>query len=276
VTTTGNTLSIQDNNALTSVAALASLTKLDTIDIGGNRMLTSLTGLGGVRDVGTLRIVSNQRLADLAALALTSVSTVDIRSNMVLQNIEGLAAITTVYDLEISDNAALRNVEGLRNLTSATNTLNIMGPINTLAGLRKLAIVNSLNIGSTRLTSLAGLGPFTFYSGGTLSIDSNMQLTTLADLAIANAPALSSLYITNNATLQDLTGLESVTAADRLTISMNNRLANLRGLSALEQLGNFDALNNPRLPACEIRALFMRANGQMLYELGNNNAAICQ
>jgi len=38
---------------------------------------------------------------------------------------------------------------------------------------------------------------------------------------------------------------------------------------------NFDALNNPRLPACEVRALFARANGQMLYETGNNNAAIC-
>ena len=153
--------------------------------------------------------------------------------------------------------------------------MTIMGPITTLAGLRKLATISVLNIGSTRLTSLAGLGPVVFYGGGALSLDGNLQLTTLADLATVKAPALNSLSITGNTTLQDLTGLESVTVADYLTISSNNRLATLRGLSSLGQLGTFTALYNSRLPACEVRALFARANGQTLYELGNNDASIC-
>jgi len=274
VTSIGGTLAVSMNDALTSFAALASLRTLGGIDISGNRLLTNLTGLGGVREIADLKIVSNGRLADLGALALTSVDNVEIRSNPMLQNIEGLAGVTSVLDVLIEDDAALRNVEGLRGVTTA-RTITINNPITTLAGLRKLASINTLNLSSTRLTSLAGLGPVVFELAGVLNLDSNVQLTTLADLAKATARALRGVSITGNSVLQDLSGLESVAEIENFGIGMNQRLASLRGLENLMQLGNFDALNNPRLPACEVRALFARANGQMLYESGNNNAAIC-
>jgi hypothetical protein len=52
-------------------------------------------------------------------------------------------------------------------------------------------------------------------------------------------------------------------------------LATIAALASLQQLNGLDVENNPQLPACQVRALFSSANGQVLYQTGNNNAATC-
>jgi Leucine-rich repeat (LRR) protein len=191
----------------------------------------------------------------------------------------------------------LDSVEGLRNLERA-QAVTIVGPITTLAGLRKLTSVTSLGLQATRLTSLEGLGPVVFEAGGSLGVFQNPLLKSLAAFG-GQATKLDVLTISDNAQLQDLAGLESLqnvgssiqltgnrvltsmhglenlTNVQSLDIEQNAQLTTLSALGSVTRLYSLAASGNPRLPTCEVRALFRRAGGQDLYVSGNNNAATC-
>jgi hypothetical protein len=113
-----------------------------------------------------------------------------------------------------------------------------------------------------------------FDTGGTLIVHQNPLLTSFAGLA-GSAMMLASLTISDNAQLQDLAGLENLTSVDNLDIEQNDQLTTLGALGAVTRLSYLTAARNPRLPTCEVRALFRRAGGQELVVTGNNNTATC-
>ncbi len=175
--------------------------------------------------------------------------------------------------------------------------MTIVGPITTLAGLRRLTSVTALVLQGTRLTTLQGLGPVVFEVDGALVLHQNPSIVTLADFA-GQAAALGNLTISENAQLHDLAGLESVRTISGFQLTNNRALTSLHGLESLSEVYSLDieqnrqlttvaalgslttlwsltAVGNDRLPTCEIRALFRRTGGQYVHVEGNDSAATC-
>jgi len=81
--------------------------------------------------------------------------------------------------------------------------------------------------------------------------------------------------LTGNVVLTSMHGLENLTSVDNLDIEQNAQLTTLGALGAVTRLSYLTAARNPKLPTCEVRALFRRAGGQELVVTGNNNTATC-
>jgi hypothetical protein len=84
-----------------------------------------------------------------------------------------------------------------------------------------------------------------------------------------------SVYLYSNAGLRSLHGLEALVEVGDISIREHPLLASVMALGSLTQLGIFDVEDNPRLPTCQVRAVFTTARGQQLYALGNDDAAAC-
>ena len=142
-----------------------------------------------------------------------------------------------------------------------------------LTGLENVKAVSIVSITyNDRLASLQGLA-------GLIAVDfvGLAQNPLLQDLTgLEGVKTLGyGLDVYDNDGLRSLHGLENLTGVPDFRLRENSRLMSLAALSSFMQLTSFDAENNPLLPACEVSALFARANGMLLYNTGNNQAAIC-
>jgi hypothetical protein len=124
----GGSLFVFDNDALSAVAGLPSLTSLgDGLYIEGNDALTDLSGLSNLTSVGgTLDIENNDVLPNLRGLSgVGSVGgDVNIRDNIGLADTSDLASLTSVGGLlHIGYNDALADISGMFNACSVDGNL---------------------------------------------------------------------------------------------------------------------------------------------------------
>ncbi len=211
-------LTLDRNNALTSLAALENLRTIEgALFITSNPALRRLRGLDRLESIGRLSLQINASLHSIAALrSLQSArGGLIITFNPSLQSLSGLENIANMRSLTVSRNQTLTELTSFRNLQSLT-TLRIEDnpSLRTLAGLEAVTLVDgSINIaGNIALTDLRGL------SG----------LGAVTDL----------LFISRNASLSDLRGLEQLTdIGGSLRLRAQPGLSDLRGLDGLESIG---------------------------------------
>jgi hypothetical protein len=232
-------LSISDNDALTHLDGLSSLTSDMPIDIINNQALTNIDGLSSITQTTNIHIDNNDALTNIDGLSsITQASMITILNNDALTNIDGLSSITQTWGITINNNDALTNIDGLTSVTSAGDILignnNLLENIN---GLSSLATVQGyLEISNNNsLPNLDGLYP-------------------LKTIGIANYPfnVGEGLIISGNDVLTNIDGLSSLTSIEgRTGITGNYCLKTLDGLSSLTSVGDDVTItDNPSLIRC--------------------------
>lgn len=209
--------------------------------------ISNLDGLSEIITInGYLTIEYNPILANLDGLSKLSYVSKDIKisSNDLLTNVNGFQSLINISSnqyLQISSNDALLNLDGLSGLTSVDGRLMIsrnemLGNIDGLSSLTSVG--GGLSISDTSLTNLDALGALTSVSGSSLTISSNALLTDVSGLAsLENLD--TQLSIASNEILPHLDGLSNLVTVGGLEIFSNDALVNVNGLSSLTSIGEF-------------------------------------
>ena len=272
ITSIGTEIELYSNPVLTDITALSQITDVPgRLSVDANDALTTLFGLHNIKSVGNdLNISGNTALTTMSSLTVTSVGDdIRVEYNPLLTDLLGLQNVVTLGDelaisgndaltslqalsgftimngdLEISYNPLLTSLAGLENITTYADGLIILGnaSLSDLSLLSDLTeIGGTLRIGESPLiTDLKALENITTVGG--LYIDGNTALTTLSDLNLTSALAIT---IENNDLLTDLKGLENITTLEEsLAIIDNDGLTNLNDLAGLTGLGSLIIANN--------------------------------
>jgi len=255
-----NSLSIIENQALTEIDALSSVTTLQngSIAIYDNPQLTNLDGIANIVPEGNgnageldgnLEIYNNPLVTSLDVFDnITQVNfELDISEMPGLSNLNGLDNITGAGELVIGDNQNLTSLNGLSGLTEVTQNANIGGnsSLTNLSGLNNLVEVgNVFDIDDNdQLTSLSGLNSLTqvgtnlptFGSGGHLIIRNNQNLSSLNGLNALEDTG-GDFIIKDLDNLTDITALTSLTSVGgKLEVGNNDALTDLTGLHNLTE-----------------------------------------
>ena len=167
-------------------------------------------------------------------------------TNDEITNLSGLRHLRDVGEyMQISNNRALKNVDELINLQRVYTTINLVNNenlenIDGLVNVRSsfgLTLSNNTNL--QNIDGIRNLGGLTrIYIGGS---DQITDLRGLANIALVS----QELVITDNASLETLSGLENLTGVGELIrINNNPSLADCRAIGSLPVL----AENNPTTP----------------------------
>jgi len=226
----------------------------------------ALTAPGGLETARFFDLVfaDNDAMTTLVGLPPLDDSSFNLSSNDALTTLDGLKGKRT--SLTIAANAALESLDGLELEAPANVTID-----GNLA-LQDLSVLSGLGIASFRLSNTPKLEALPAISFGPygLEINDNAELTRIDALvstgaswvkvhdnpklsSLAGVPLTQQLRVENNASLVDLSGLESQTVLDELVIRHNVRLQNLRGLSGVTSVESFLIVSdNDVLPDCEV------------------------
>lgn len=250
-------LRVQSNSALVSIAGLSRLSSVKYAEFSNNNSLQTFDGLTSfeMADSTNLVIHSNASLSSLEGLAnlrrikelaleklpllphldeLSSLEAITDRLNLrdlpLLTSITSLSGLQAIDTLSLQRLPRLSSLEGFHNLNTVGNFIEIhkLDALSSLEGLRNLRVVTDVIILEelAALPSLAGLE----------------QLQQVNKLHIKNSPGL-----------QSLTGLQGLTEVGEDLIL--NNLSNLHSISALSNLtrSGFDIrlINLPQLVSLE-------------------------
>jgi hypothetical protein len=280
VTTVKGYLYLEKNGALQNLDGLASVASIAANSNIGNQaliikdhaVLTSIRGLRKLTRIpGKMYILNNMMLGNFAGLGKVTTINGDIiiDNNPALREVDSLSSLTTMdtgATLTVTNNHNLTRGCGLYNVLHTSNppsTFSGNGPGVTkdqiLAdGPCENSTAPKICNGDIALTSQADVNAFPTTRGcttitGMLSISGN-DITDLTPLS--GIDSLGSLYITNNANLENLHGLEEIKVIGHtcpcifpgLVLDNNGKLSNIDGLSGLtSSAGLVKITNNPVL-----------------------------
>jgi hypothetical protein len=216
LTIVGGGVTIANNGALEAVDLLTSVQTIgatangDSLVINDNPMLRDLSGLRELQGMlkGAVKIASNEELRTIDGM----------------QKVISLGEDGTGVSLNITGNELLHNITALANLQKVTGSvvINLNPSMKVLAGLQALS-----EIGCDM-------------HGDSLTIYSNIVLTSLIGFSGLTQPIDGAITIENNPGLYSLQGLNNIKAitgknknGNSLRIIMNDNLVNMSGLDGL-------------------------------------------
>ncbi len=217
-------------NSNANLSTLEGLTQLQSIGsglvLGSNVKLTTLDGMNALSSIGTdITIVSQQSLSDISAL----------------KNIVSIAGTLKIYS------SGLVDLSGLGELTSVGQDvdLNFNGELLSLAGVEKLSTIgrNLVLTRNRKLKSVAGLSAIDSIASG-IKVEDNDALTTLAGLG--SLTSVRDIVLEDNARLENLAGFENIVSANSVTISVNG-IDSYAGISALKTVDRITLSNNDQV-----------------------------
>lgn len=225
----------------------------DYFDIHSNN-LTSFEGLENLNYIGASLVIRyNDNLASLEGL--NNLSQINgaliLKVNPLLTSIKALNNANMQGSLHIEDNFSLENLDGLTNVQTLNNFKLHRNSIQTLAHLENLNYIAgnfaiSLNNPLTNLEGLGGLDSI----GGNIFIDWNNGLHNLDGLENLKS-AGGDIFIRSNFQLENITALGNLTLiggqdslAKSLSITGNNQLDNLDGLEGITALKRLTVKDN--------------------------------
>jgi protein phosphatase 1 regulatory subunit 7 len=236
---------IKNNPQLTSLEGLNNLKRIGGyLAIMYNNGLTNLNGLSSLALIQSaytfgLRIESNNALVSLEGLEnVQEVSYLDIISNPLLQNFQGLNGLKKVTQLFVfAENNALSSFQGLENLETVHNCAFNQGQFTSFEGLNALKNVNKLSLfDCNNLVSFEGLENIEVLLS--LEVESCDALESFNGLQ--NMKKISNLSITSNSSLATLTHFSGLTSFFKSPDVMNNNfhIGNNGALESLDGLQN--------------------------------------
>lgn len=238
LTSVGQSLLIDENDALTSISGLTNLNSLGrTLRIARNPKLTNLNGLANLNEAQQVLLYDNSGLTDIGGLAnLTSLTGVlSIYKNVALTNLDGLTNIIRVGgDLEISSNTELADISALANLTDIGGWL-LIDRNNLLTNIDALVNVTSVGplihmFSNPAMTNIDGLASLT--NVGRVAISDHAGLVNIDGLAnVTNVEMSIDVY--DNPALTNIDGLANVSSVGQLTIRENSSLMECSAVAPL-------------------------------------------
>ncbi|WP_457617045.1 hypothetical protein [Lutibacter sp.] len=209
--------------------------------------ITSMASLSALTSVSSsLRIRNNTALTNIDGLNnIKEAGNVLLEHNTALTNVDGLSSLTTTSGFYIIGNPVLSNLEGFSNLTAVGHlSIDENASLTTLNGLHNLTTLNeTLEISRTALTNIDALSNITTL-GYDLIITSNQFLTSLNGLSNLTSVG-ENIEISNNTILTNIDGLVGLTTVGGDMYVYNNpALTNVDGFSNLTQLGTLDIYVN--------------------------------
>ncbi len=255
---------------ITNLAGLSVITSIgEWLTIDHNDALTNLSGLDNLTSIGTdLMIESNNVLSSIGSLSnVNSIGGgIDIFANPALMSLGGLENITSINGFinigseSYGGNSSLTSLSGLDNVTSIGEYLMIKSnsSLTSLSGLDNLTYIGGIvQINENEnLTNLMGLENLTS-TGAQLIIDYNDMLTTLSGLDNLTTIA-GYLDISGNASLESVTALMNLKSIEgSLGIGGNISLTSLSGLDSIDA-GSINMLEinyNTSLTTCEVTSI---------------------
>lgn len=260
----GGELYISGNAALTSLAGLRALERVDHLHIRRNHNLGDLHGLDALDVVDHLTISKNAGLTNLAGLpSRLSPSLVEIADNDLLPSLDGLPLFVPgpgdPIHLVVEGNASLVDLSGLSACCSNQSATLILDS-------------------NDALSDLDGLEGFTRFE--TLRLHDNLGLSSLDGLDnVAQIGALELSYDhcapDSGASLLDLSEALSLVELDVLQIEWVDSLTSLAGLWAVPSLSKLLIRNNAALPWADVLALEAQTEPALLDICGGVGGPEC-
>ena len=234
-----------DNNAISDVSPLSSLTNLTSLNLSGNDIsdfspLSNLTNLTSLTLINTT--ISNlSPLSSLTSLTYLSLGGDDL-SNSDLSPLTSLTSLTSL-ELFVTKISDVSKLSSLINLTRLNLSYNSITDISVLSGLTNLT---SLDLWVNSITDISALSNLTNLTS--LSLGNN--ITDIS--ALSNLTNLTSLHLWDNS-ISDISALSNLTNLIYLSLNQNiitdiSALSNLTNLTSLElydnSISDISALSN--------------------------------
>ncbi|MCW5516160.1 leucine-rich repeat domain-containing protein [Muriicola sp. Z0-33] len=238
-----DTVTIIENNSLTSLEGIEKLTNLTSLTLDNNIGLASLEGLKNLPNLTSLTLDNNDSLASLEGLKnLPKLTSLTLERNSGLASLEGLERLNGLTSLTLERNSGLASLEGLERLNGLTTlTLERNYSVTSLDGIEKLTNLTSLTLDNNdSLASLEGIKKLTNLTS--LTLEGNSGLTSLD--GIEKLTSLNYLAILNNYKLHRLTGIEQLSSLSELTVTSVNGINNLKSLNDIKSLNTLALKNN--------------------------------
>ena len=271
-----------DNNAISGVSPLSSLTNLTWLNLSGND-ISDLSPLSNLTNLTSLTLINNT-ISNLSPLTnLTSLTFLDLAGNNLSDsNLSPLTGLTSLTELGLSYNiisdltplsglinltdlslrgnsiSDLSSLSGLINLTELGLSYNIISDLTPLSGLinlRSLFLVNNIISDLIPLSSLTNLRGQLWLGGNNIS-----DLTPLSGLI-----DLWNLGLGDNS-ISDISPLSNLTNQSWLDLSRNS----ISDISALSNLTNLTGLHLDYNSISDISALSNLTNLTYLDLDGNS------
>jgi hypothetical protein len=238
-------LVIDTNEALESLAGLESVAEIGALEILDNPLLGDLDGLIGLTSLGSLRIRYNETLGDIHGLVNveTPIDRLVLFNNEQLLDLVGAPPLAPLGTLVLGDLPGLVDLWGLPPLPEELTHVAVefvpgIADLSPFAGLRRLH--GSLVImGCDELSTLHGLETLESVAG-TLTLEWNPALTSIAALGGLTDASLGSLKISDSPLLTSLQGLEGVVEIRGLDEDDPALFGGNGGYSELGELGITD------------------------------------
>jgi hypothetical protein len=200
---------------------------------------------------GGLRFTVNPLLTSVAPLTLLPGATLQVTENGALSSLDFLTLPShQIGGMLISDNPALADAPSLAGVTDV--------------------------LGGVRVENNAALTAL--FDGSLQRIEGSLVVRNNAGLRAMRYPLLdhvdSTLLVQDNAALQSLEAPALPEVVDGLSIFRNPQLRHI-AFDALTRANSFGVGDNPRLPACEVLAIFAHVTGFGKGQSGNDNTATC-
>jgi hypothetical protein len=275
---TANRLYIGNNDALTDMSGLSSLTSVfNPFTITLNDGLTSCNGLNSLQDVYQLYIQDNINLNTLGNFpALDDISDeIFIEDNAALQDLGSFPAISRIrYRLDINRCPSLTNV-GSWNSMSYLNSVNLdirivdCPLLNSISGFSGFEAYHAFITDCPALSDLTGLPNRNNYftrlildntgitdlsniSGvALLALIDNQNLTNLDNISMAAGQTTADFYIRDNPNLTSISGLAGFTSFKDFTLFGSPNLASLAGLENVTSVNDISIGGSTQLTSLE-------------------------
>ena len=241
------------NGNLTISGPLTNFDAGDGLEVRGRFVLdgTNLVTLArfpaSLRAFGSLVVSNNARLTDLSAFG--GLGDLEVRHNAVLSSVNAELFSAEIGAVVITDNPMLASAPAFAFLTRIEGGVDVER--------------------NPRLTQLFGAGLARI--AGPVRIHDDASLTALEFPELATVGSL--LEVSSNAALQTLALPALPEVAGALTIADNPLLHHV-DFTALTHSDDFRVDDNPRLPTCEVLAVFGHTSGAH-EQSGNDDDASC-
>lgn len=217
-----NQLSIQDCSALTSLSGLSTMAPPQSLQLAALPNLTNLTGLPTFNNLENL-FMSGVGISNINDLNATTIKGVNLSNNSALTDVTITNLPTDGGNVTIASNPVLSNID-IGNSANSMSTLWFADNplITSLSGGQNLKNVQLLLLQNNAFTSLDFLNDLEGVAN--ISITNEPNLTSLSDLQSLKVIS-ESTNLNNNASLSDLSALESTLLIAALNINNNPSLS---------------------------------------------------
>ena len=230
-----------------NLAGLSNLNSISSLSIQYTH-LENFTGLENLSQINEFRLFRNDQLQNFTGLeGLSEVLSFNVLQNDGLATTAGLQNLTNMGYLNLYANEQLSDLVGFSNITNLASLRIVGNNISSLSELTNLnTILDELYISGEPLTDLNHLAQSVQDFSGSLYLVNNAILEDVT--VFSSLTSLDKLIIVGSENLSDFTGFENLGSVTGLfRIGFNPEISDFTSFSSLNSVGSLDIYENENL-----------------------------